>query len=185
MAAVVDQPTVVIESRRQPSWRAAIAVVTSLFVGLFALGVAFSAEPVAGGATARRAKAVPTAARVPIEAALVSRARAEAEQQLFVALVKQQEEKAAAIKAAVAEYYRPKTGVNWDGIAECETGGNWHMQGSSFSGGVGFYNGTWTGFGGRQFAPNAGMATREQQIVVAERVYARFGLSGWGCRAYG
>ncbi|MEO6467557.1 MAG: transglycosylase family protein [Acidimicrobiia bacterium] len=182
---MVDQPTMVIEARHQPSWRAVIAVVTSLFVGLFALGVAFSAEPVAGGATARRAKAIPTAARVPIEAALVSRARAEAEQQLFVALVQQQEEKAAAIEAAVAEYYRPKTGVNWDGIAQCETGGNWRMQGSSFSGGVGFYNGTWTGFGGRQFAPNAGMATREQQIVVAERVYARFGLSGWGCRAYG
>ena len=185
MAAVVDLPTVVMEERHQPSWRSAIAVVTSLFVGLFALGVAFSAEPVAGGATARRAKAVPTAARVPIEAALVSRARAEAEQQLFVALVKQQEEKAAAMNAVVAEYYRPKTGVNWDGIAQCETGGNWHMQGASFSGGVGFYNGTWTGFGGRQFAPNAGMATREQQIVVAERVYAQFGLSGWGCRAYG
>ena len=185
MAAVVDQQTVVVTQPHQPSWRAAIAVVTSLFVGLFALGVAFSAEPVAGGATARRAKTVPTAARVPIEAALVSRARAEAEQQLFVALVQQQEAKAAAINAAVAEYYRPKTGVNWDGIARCETGGNWHMQGASFSGGVGFYNGTWNGFGGHQFAPNAGMATREQQIVVAERVYAQFGLSGWGCRAYG
>ena len=105
MAAVVDQQTVVVTQPHQPSWRAAIAVVTSLFVGLFALGVAFSAEPVAGGATARRAKTVPTAARVPIEAALVSRARAEAEQQLFVALVQQQEAKAAAINAAVAEYY--------------------------------------------------------------------------------
>ena len=185
MAAVVDQQIFTLTHRHQPTWRAAVAIVTSLFVGLFAFGVAFSAEPVAGGASARRAKAAPTAARVPIEAALVSRARAAAEQQLFVALVKQEQEKAAAIQAAVAEYYRPKTGVNWDGIARCETGGNWHMQGPSFSGGVGFYNGTWNGFGGRQFAPNAGMATREQQIVVAERVYAQFGLSGWGCRAYG
>lgn len=77
------------------------------------------------------------------------------------------------------------TGVNWDGIANCETGGNWSMQGSRFSGGLGFANTTWSGFGGGQFASNAGQATREQQIVVAERVYARYGLSGWGCRAYG
>ncbi|MGZ6005068.1 MAG: transglycosylase family protein [Candidatus Saccharimonadales bacterium] len=75
--------------------------------------------------------------------------------------------------------------VNWDGIARCETGGNWSMQGPSYSGGLGFYNGTWNGFGGQEFAPNAGQASREEQIVVAERVYAKFGLSGWGCRAYG
>ncbi len=92
---------------------------------------------------------------------------------------------AAAQAAANAERMRPKTGVNWDGIASCETGGNWSMQGGSFSGGVGFANSTWNGFGGREFAPNAGMASREQQIVVAERVYARYGLSGWGCKAYG
>jgi len=29
------------------------------------------------------------------------------------------------------------------------------------------------------------MASRDEQIVVAERVYARYGLSGWGCRHYG
>ena len=75
--------------------------------------------------------------------------------------------------------------MNWDGIARCETGGNWSMQGSRYSGGLGFANTTWSSFGGGQFAPNAGQATREQQIVVAERVYARYGLSGWGCRAYG
>ena len=75
--------------------------------------------------------------------------------------------------------------MDWDGVAGCETGGNWHMRGSTFSGGLGFANSTWSSFGGREFAPNAGMASREQQIVVAERVYARYGLSGWGCRRYG
>jgi hypothetical protein len=78
-----------------------------------------------------------------------------------------------------------RTGVNWDGIAMCETAGNWRMQGPRYSGGVGFYNGTWRAFGGLEFAPNAGLATREQQIVVAERVYDEFGLSGWGCRRFG
>lgn len=81
----------------------------------------------------------------------------------------------------------PSTGysADWDSIARCETGGNWQMQGHTYSGGVGFANTTWDGFGGREFAPNAGQATREQQIVVAERVYDRYGLSGWGCRDYG
>ncbi len=78
-----------------------------------------------------------------------------------------------------------RTGVDWDGIADCETGGNWSMSGSTYSGGVGFANTTWEGFGGGQFAPNAGQASREEQIVVAERVYARYGLSGWGCRRFG
>jgi hypothetical protein len=69
----------------------------------------------------------------------------------------------------------------WDAIAACETQGNWHMQGSSFSGGVGFSNSAWDSFGGRQFAPNAGQATREQQIVVAERIQSSVGLGAWGC----
>jgi hypothetical protein len=69
----------------------------------------------------------------------------------------------------------------WDRIAACETQGNWSMQGPSFSGGVGFANSTWSSFGGNEFAPNAGQATREQQIIVAERVRARVGMGAWGC----
>jgi hypothetical protein len=115
----------------------------------------------------------------PVEAVLVTHAETVTRQQQIAAAV------AAAQAAAHAEKMRPKTGVDWDGIAECETGGNWSMQGSTFSGGVGFANTTWNGFGGREFAPNAGQASREEQIVVAERVYAEYGLSGWGCKAYG
>lgn len=70
----------------------------------------------------------------------------------------------------------------WDGIAQCETGGNWQMVGSRYSGGLGFANSTWDSFGGREFADNAGRATREQQIIVAERVKARYGVDEpWGC----
>jgi hypothetical protein len=83
-----------------------------------------------------------------------------------------------AAKVYAAE--RARTEV-WDRIAQCETGGNWSMQGSRYSGGVGFANSTWDAFGGREFAPNAGMATREQQIVVAERVRDYGGYTGWGC----
>lgn len=69
----------------------------------------------------------------------------------------------------------------WDRMAQCETAGDWSMVGSRYSGGLGFYNGTWDAFGGREFAARAGQATREQQIVVANRVANDVGLSGWGC----
>lgn len=69
----------------------------------------------------------------------------------------------------------------WDRMAQCETGGNWSMVGSRYSGGVGFYNGTWDAFGGREFAARAGQATRTEQIIVANRVANDVGLSGWGC----
>lgn len=89
-------------------------------------------------------------------------------------------------QAAVAAYERALTAQRardavWDRLAQCETGGNWSMHGSSFSGGLGFYNGTWRAFGGREFAPHAGLATREQQIIVAIRVRGRYGYTGWGC----
>jgi hypothetical protein len=78
-------------------------------------------------------------------------------------------------------YYGTKADPMWDRIAQCETGGNWGMQGPLFSGGLGFYNGTWDQFGGRAFATNAGLASREEQIQVAENVRASVGIGGWGC----
>jgi hypothetical protein len=118
----------------------------------------------------------------PVDGVLVTHAAAVAEQQRLAAEAAAQ---AAAAAASYAEKMKSHTGVNWDGIATCETGGNWSMQGSSFSGGLGFANTTWSGYGGGEFAPNAGQATREEQIVVAERVYAEHGLSGWGCKRAG
>ncbi|HEY5155540.1 MAG TPA: transglycosylase family protein [Acidimicrobiales bacterium] len=69
-------------------------------------------------------------------------------------------------------------GSVWDRLAQCEASGNWATHtANGFSGGLQFVNSTWTGFGGGQFAPQAWQASREQQIVVAERVLAS---SGWG-----
>jgi hypothetical protein len=171
--------------RRVLPRRAKGAVAVATIVGIAGAGVAFSTEPSAGALPSARRHVVsptPPPSRVPLDAAVAARARAQAEQTLRDFQAAQQR---AALVAAIAEYFRPQTGVNWDGIARCETGGNWSMHGASFSGGLGFYNGTWSAFGGRQFASNAGDASREEQIVVAERVYASYGLSGWGCRAYG
>ena len=78
-------------------------------------------------------------------------------------------------------YYGTQADPRWDKIAQCETGGNWHAQGPIYQGGLGIYFGTWKGFGGRDFANNAGDATREEQIIVAERIRAKHGFRAWGC----
>jgi hypothetical protein len=110
----------------------------------------------------------------PLARASAAVERARAEQQLNTAVFER-----AMFERAMAEKARRDS--IWDAIAACETQGNWSMRGSSFSGGVGFANSTWSSFGGTEFAPNAGQATREQQIVVAERVRARVGMGAWGC----
>jgi hypothetical protein len=78
---------------------------------------------------------------------------------------------------------RPSTahsGVNWDAIAQCESGGNWAINtGNGFSGGLQFHPATWNSHGGQQYAPYAHQATREQQIAVAERVLATQGRGAW------
>ena len=115
-------------------------------------------------------------AHVAIEPSLLSASeavQARAQLRYSVAVLEQ-----AAAQQAVQQVSRDSI---WDRIAACETQGNWSMRGPSFSGGVGFANSTWSSFGGTEFAANAGDATREQQIIVAERVRARVGMGAWGC----
>ncbi|MFV0464230.1 MAG: transglycosylase family protein [Nostocoides sp.] len=70
----------------------------------------------------------------------------------------------------------------WDRIAACESGGNWSINtGNGYYGGLQFLTSTWLAYGGGQFAPRADLASRAQQITVANRYYAAAGLSGWGC----
>lgn len=85
---------------------------------------------------------------------------------------------------SVAPNYDPGNGSRWDQLAQCESGGNWAYPTVSggFSGGIMFHEGTWNANGGQEFAPYAFMATREQQIIVAERVLAQSGWGAWpGC----
>ncbi|WP_420121176.1 ubiquitin-like domain-containing protein [Nakamurella sp.] len=72
--------------------------------------------------------------------------------------------------------------VNWDAIARCESGGNWSINtGNGYYGGLQFDRGTWLSNGGGAYAPRADLATKDQQIAIAERVYAARGLSPWAC----
>lgn len=71
-------------------------------------------------------------------------------------------------------------GGAWDRLAQCESGGNWAINtGNGYHGGLQFHPQTWTGHGGGEFAPTANQATREQQIIVAERVLATQGWGAW------
>lgn len=78
-------------------------------------------------------------------------------------------------------FYGTQHDPRWDKIAECETGKNWRAQGPTYQGGLGIFAQTWKGFGGYEFAQNAGDATKEEQIIVAERIRARYGFRAWGC----
>jgi resuscitation-promoting factor RpfC len=66
---------------------------------------------------------------------------------------------------------------NWDAVAQCESGGNWHANtGNGVYGGLQFKPGTWSRYGG---VGNPADASREQQIAVANRVLADQGLGAW------
>ena len=70
----------------------------------------------------------------------------------------------------------------WDKIAQCESTGNWSINnGNGYYGGLQFDIRTWLGAGGGAYAPNASLATKAQQIDIANRVYAQRGLQPWGC----
>jgi len=71
-------------------------------------------------------------------------------------------------------------GRNWDAVAQCESGGNWSINtGNGYYGGLQFSASTWSGFGGGEYAPRADLATKAQQIAVAERVLAVQGKGAW------
>ncbi|MFR9751274.1 transglycosylase family protein [Nocardia sp. 004] len=66
---------------------------------------------------------------------------------------------------------------NWDGVAQCESGGNWGINtGNGYYGGLQFSHSTWTANGGRGYAHNASKA---EQIRVAENVLATQGVGAW------
>ncbi|MBK8732344.1 MAG: transglycosylase family protein [Actinomycetales bacterium] len=95
----------------------------------------------------------------------------------------------AAPKAPISAGNTSGAGINlanaamWDRIAKCESGGRWNINtGNGYYGGLQFNYTTWLSVGGADFAPRADLASREEQITVANRLYAKRGLQPWGCR---
>jgi len=60
--------------------------------------------------------------------------------------------------------------LKWEKVAVCETGYNWTLIGSLYSGGLGITNTNWIAYGGRQFANNAADASIEEQIYIATKI---------------
>lgn len=78
------------------------------------------------------------------------------------------------------------SGVNWDGIANCESTNNWSINtGNGYYGGLQFDISTWNSAGGSAYASRPDQASREQQIAVAENLYADRGTSPWACAGSG
>ncbi len=68
----------------------------------------------------------------------------------------------------------------WDALARCESSGNWGINtGNGFYGGVQFTQSTWESFGGLRYAPRADLATREEQIAIAELTREGQGWGAW------
>jgi hypothetical protein len=88
--------------------------------------------------------------------------------------------------AAIASVLAPSaahaaaTDVQWDRVAQCESGGNWHDNtGNGYYGGLQFSEATWNSNDSDHYAARADLATREQQIDVANHVLAAQGWGAW------
>jgi hypothetical protein len=100
---------------------------------------------------------------------------------------------------APTEEEAPAERNRWDRLADCESGewvngGESFIEGSArwdyginfthegyeqFQGGLNFHPGTWDSYRDADMPDHAGNATREQEIVVAERVLADQGWQAW------
>ncbi|MFE3092413.1 transglycosylase family protein [Streptomyces sp. NPDC059248] len=68
----------------------------------------------------------------------------------------------------------------WEKVAACESTNNWKINtGNGYYGGLQFSQSTWDAFGGREYAPRADLASKDQQIAVAERVLDAQGPGAW------
>jgi hypothetical protein len=68
----------------------------------------------------------------------------------------------------------------WDGLAECESGGNWQANtGNGFYGGLQIRPSTWEESGGLHFADRPDRASRREQTTVGEEILRQQGWEAW------
>jgi peptidoglycan hydrolase CwlO-like protein len=126
-----------------------------------------------------------------IQAAIAAAERREAAEEAAAAAAAAEAAEAAAAEAeeAATEPPPPVTAptpdppaggysADWDAIAQCESGGRWHLN-STYDGGLQFHPDTWLAYGGGRYARYAWQASREQQIAIAEKVLAGQGPGAW------
>lgn len=68
----------------------------------------------------------------------------------------------------------------WDKVAKCESTNNWSINtGNGYYGGLQFTQSTWVAYGGLAYAPRADLASKSEQIAVAEKVLHAQGAGAW------
>ncbi|GAA3784662.1 peptidoglycan DD-metalloendopeptidase family protein [Streptomyces phyllanthi] len=68
----------------------------------------------------------------------------------------------------------------WNKVAACESSNNWSINtGNGYYGGLQFSQSTWEAYGGRAYAARADLATKDQQIAIAEKVLKGQGPGAW------
>ncbi|MFJ8193838.1 transglycosylase family protein [Streptomyces sp. NPDC096094] len=68
----------------------------------------------------------------------------------------------------------------WDKVAACESTNDWDINtGNGYYGGLQFTQSTWEAFGGTEYAPRADLASKDQQIAIAEKVLDGQGPGAW------
>jgi hypothetical protein len=136
--------------------------------GTLSIRAAAGPAPAADGAEEIAADPVPTPGEAPMEATLHAIATPPP----------------APVAVAAPRVVTYDGDTVWDDLAQCESGGNWAINtGNGYYGGLQFNYDTWHGYGGGEFAEYPHEATREQQIIVAERLHAARGFQPWpACR---
>ena len=72
------------------------------------------------------------------------------------------------------------TDRTWNRLANCESGGNWHINtGNGYFGGLQFSDSTWDAYKGPRMAARADKARKKMQIVTAEKVLDNQGWGAW------
>jgi len=68
----------------------------------------------------------------------------------------------------------------WNKVAACESTNDWNINtGNGYYGGLQFSQSTWEAYGGTAYAGRADLATKDQQIAVAEKVLKGQGPGAW------
>jgi hypothetical protein len=81
---------------------------------------------------------------------------------------------------ALADPVAAATTSTWDRLAICESSGNWSTNtGNGYYGGLQFGGPTWRAYGGTEYARRADLATRAEQIAIAEKVLEGQGWGAW------
>lgn len=74
----------------------------------------------------------------------------------------------------------------WEQLAQVSSDNNWKFNSNGLYGGLAITEQTWKDYDGEDFAPTADKASKEEQIEIAEKIYAQQGFTPWdGARLLG